>query len=380
MRAIVCVALVMSLLGLARAGSSGDRPSAVLRPAVRDALGQRPLEYQGVLELSLDEFVQMVLVRNLDLRIAEINTEITATGVLSAQGAFDPELYLNATGSDDEVPVATTFAASASQSLNVSTGIRGLGRTGLQYDLSYAMRFVRQKQTNPFFDFNPQLSSTVLLNLTQPLLRGAGPTITEATESQNRLLLVQGDYNLMWQVQQKAQEAIQAYWNLVFERRSAATAQTALEVAEELVQNNQRKLDAGFMTRLDVLSAKAEAARRDEALINANNRVANAEDVVKLLLAPGDALTNWEFPILPVTEAELEELPPISDVDVYPLGAGQSHRLVGAGSRHPARRSGAIARRRWIGAAAGPARWFWALGSGRQSGAERSGHRRHPGG
>ena len=89
------------------------------------------------------------------------------------------------------------------------------------------------------------------------------------------------------------------------------TAAAALTVAEELVGNNQKKLEVGVMTRLDVLTAQAEAARRKEALIRAGNAAGQAEDDLKSLLSPGIDLADWRVAITPTTAAALlqEALP-----------------------------------------------------------------------
>jgi outer membrane protein TolC len=301
--------------GISRSPLSELRPPAPQQP---DA-GTVPLgEPEQKLELALEACVRAVLERNLGLRIAEIDNAAIETSVLQALGAFDPELYMTATGADAVQPTASTFQAPKNQSLNGSTGLRGLYRSGLSYDLDYSLAYNRQSPTNPFFGLNPTLSSNLAVSLTQPLLRGFGSTVTEAPVEQARLLVARGDFDLYQRVQDTAFAAVQAYWQLVGARRTRDTATEALAVAEELVTNNQKRKDAGVMTRLDVLTAQAEAARRREDLIRAQNGVGRAEDSLKLLLAPGDRLSAWRVSIEPTTPAGLREeaLPPEEEVVV----------------------------------------------------------------
>src|SRR5262249_198720 len=173
---------------------------------------------------------------------------------------------------------------------NGSAGIRGLASPGLTYDLGYTVNYNRQSPSNPFFGLNPTVQSGLSLSLAQPLLRGAGTTVNEAPVEQAKILVARGDLDLYSQVQTVAFLAVSAYWDLVRTLRQRETAKTALEVADELVQNNQKRLDAGAMTRLDVLTAQAEAARRKEGLIRAENAAKKAEDVLKILLSPGGNL------------------------------------------------------------------------------------------
>lgn len=267
----------------------------------------------GRLELTLDECVHQVLARNLGLKIAQIGTAENRQSILEALGAFDPELYATASAGISEEPTASSFQSPKNQSLTGRTGLRGLASTGLTYDLGYTVNYNRQSPTNPFFGLNPTVQSGLSLNLAQPLLRGAGTTVTEAPVEQAKLLVARGDLDLYSQVQSTAFLAVEAYWNYVRTLRERDTAQTALDVAQELVTNNQKRLDAGAMTRLDVLTAQAEAARRKEGLIRAVNSAARAEDVLKILLSPGGDLKDWGVELVPTTPAELRDEPPVDE-------------------------------------------------------------------
>ncbi len=268
------------------------------------------------IELSLEQCVRSVLADNIGLHLAALGNEARTASVEEAIGSFDPELYANITGADREQPTASSFAAPRNQSLDATTGLRGLFRSGMSYDLAYQMSYNRQSPTNAFFGFNPTLSSVLSLNVTQPLLRGFGSTVTEAPVEQARLLVVRGDLDLDAQIQETAFRAVEAYWNLARSRKERDTARTALTVAEEFVQNNQKRLDAGVMTRLDVLTAQAEAARRRETLIRAENLVGRSEDALKLLLSPGANPSEWQGEIVPTSEAGVraEPLPPEEEV------------------------------------------------------------------
>lgn len=262
---------------------------------------------EGKLELSLDECVRKVLERNLNLKLAEMTTLENRTTIDTALGAFDPELYANATGGVAEEPPVSSFQSQQTHTVNGATGIRGLYASGLKYDLGYTMAYNRLSPSNPFFGINPTISSGLALNLTQPLLRGAGFTVNEAPVEQAKLLVARGDLDLYTQLQVTTFSAVSAYWGLVRAVRERNTAKNALDVAEELVRDNQKRLDAGTMTRLDVLTAAAEAARRKETLIRAENTAGANEDALKLLLSPGSRLDYWNISIEPTTPPELKE-------------------------------------------------------------------------
>lgn len=281
-------------------------PLSSLRPAAGEGGGPViPRVATGRIELSLDECVREVLRCNLALKLSELDRASNLASVTEALGSFDPELYLSATGADREEPTASSFQAPRNVSLNGAAGLRGLLRSGLSYDLGYSLAYNRQSPSNPFFGFNPTVSSELALNLTQPLWRGFGETVTEAPVEQARLLVERDDADFFARVQATAFEAVSAYWELVRTRREQETAQAALAVAQELVGNNQKRLAAGVMTRLDVLTAQAEAARREEALIRASNAVGRAEDALKSLMSPGTDPAAWRGEVVPTSAPAL---------------------------------------------------------------------------
>lgn len=303
---IACAALAAA----AQDDGAANSPLSGLRPAAGfgGTVAPRP-KGEGPIELTVEACVREVLIRNLTLKMAELDQASRVAGIEQALGAFDPELYARAVGSDNEQPTASSFAAPRNHSVDGAAGLRGLLHSGMAYDLGYSASYNRQSPSNPFFGFNPTVASALALNVTQPLLRGFGTTVTEAPVEQARLFVAQGGLDLYAQVQETAFQAVAAYWNLVRARRERDTAQSALEVAEELVGNNQKRLDAGVMTRLDVLTARAEAARRREALIRAQNSVGRSEDIVKSLLSPGTDPVDWRREIVPATEAALDAEP-----------------------------------------------------------------------
>ena len=289
-------------------------PPLPAKPAPQEIEPAAPLIAEnGRLELSLDECVHQVLTRNLGLKIAQIGTAENRASILEALGAFDPELYASASGGVSKEPTASSFQSPKNQSLNGRTGIRGLASTGLTYDLGYTVNYNRQSPANPFFGLNPTVVSGLSLSLAQPLLRGAGTTVTEAPVEQAKLLVARGDLDLYAQVQSVAFLAVEAYWIYVRVLRERDTAKTALEVADELVANNQKRLDASAMTRLDVLTTQAEAARRKKKLIRTENSVKRAEDALKFLLSPGGDLKDWSVTLVPTTPPQLRDDPPVDE-------------------------------------------------------------------
>jgi outer membrane protein TolC len=123
------------------------------------------------------------------------------------------------------------------------------------------------------------------VRVTQPLLKNAGPLVTEA-----QIIIAQ--YNnqvsaeaFRLQVMTQVATAIQLYYELMFTVWNVDVSRISLAQAEELLRVNTAQFNAGVVPELDVLQAKADVASRQQDVIKALQDVENASDNLKLQLA-----------------------------------------------------------------------------------------------
>ena len=98
-----------------------------------------------------------------------------------------------------------------------------------------------------------------------------------------------------------------AYWDLVFAIRSHEVAAQSLELAQDLLRNNQVQVEVGTMAPIDVLQAQAEAAAREEELILAEEQIRQTEDALKALIRDPDGVGFWDGEIRPVDAPSNED-------------------------------------------------------------------------
>jgi outer membrane protein TolC len=60
-----------------------------------------------------------------------------------------------------------------------------------------------------------------------------------------------------------------AYWDYVFSVQSVDVAQQSLSLAEELLRNNQSRVEIGTMAPIDVVQAQSQVAQQRQALVTA---------------------------------------------------------------------------------------------------------------
>jgi outer membrane protein TolC len=105
-----------------------------------------------------------------------------------------------------------------------------------------------------------------------------------------------------------------AYWDLLYATQTLAVQQQALDLAEELVRDNQARVEIGTLAPIDIVQAQSEAASRRQALAQAEQALASAELVLKQLIVNGTDDEYWTATLNPVDLPTIEA-PPI-DLEV----------------------------------------------------------------
>jgi outer membrane protein TolC len=99
-----------------------------------------------------------------------------------------------------------------------------------------------------------------------------------------------------------------AYWDLVFAVQNVEAAQTSLDLASKLVQDNRSRVEIGTMAPIDVVQAQAEEATRRQALVTAQADLRTSELALKRLVVSGTDDELWSATIDPVDRpAAVEE-------------------------------------------------------------------------
>jgi outer membrane protein TolC len=149
---------------------------------------------------------------------------------------------------------------------------------------SFQLENRRTVTNNKFADINPSLNSIATLTLTQPLLKGFGLTTTkrEIYIATNNLKIAKHQFkeniiNLVYQVEE-------AYWNLVFAYQNLEATKMALQRAMDLLRQNEIKVKVGSAAPIEILTAKAEVARNESLLIQAEKTIQTAEETLKKIL------------------------------------------------------------------------------------------------
>jgi outer membrane protein TolC len=265
-----------------------------------------------VRRLSIEEAVALALEQNVDLQVDRINPQVSDLSVSVARSGWTPVFFSNLTNRNQTNPPTDIFGGAATvtnENLTSQVGMQQLLPWG---GASYSAFWNSGRVTtnNIFSSFNPQLSSTIGFNYTQPLLRNFTIDATRQQVLVSRKNREISDVQLQQSIAGTVRNVKNAYWDLVYAINNLAVQQQSLQLAQQSYRDNRARVEIGTMAPLDIVQAEAEVAQREEAVILAEAAIRRQEDILRALVSnPVDQPEFWNLRLEP---SELPTFAPIA--------------------------------------------------------------------
>lgn len=250
----------------------------VPRAELRNPVRLSEFVVDGKLELSLKNYIDLVLANNTDIEIARLSVEIPKNQILRAGAIFDP-LFIG------------RFAATraVSQTSDILAGANELSQLNQPWNFNYQQTlstgalvqfgFNGQKaSTNSQFQtFNPSYTTNMALTFTQPLLRGRGGSIVRLPISVARSRVRQSQYNLADTLLDLLTAAETAYWNVIEARENLRVQEQSLALNDAALKRAQRELELGATSPLEIFQPQAQYANAEIFVTQARYRLSLQE-------------------------------------------------------------------------------------------------------
>jgi outer membrane protein len=315
LRVSVAAAVAMLLFAGGRGVSASEQVQAPQRPAGVQAAPEPITGPQ--LHISADDAVRMALENNLGIEAARLSPEVQAFAVAQTRAAYAPTLFTNAR-KNSSTSAPNDFFSTGATGVNTSEGFRtdaGVAQNlrwgGGRYQASFDGG--RTTTNNPMDPFNPRLSSNLNLSYTQPLLRNFTIDATRQAllSGQKQQEIV--DVQLEQQIAQTTRAVRDAYLSLVAAIGQLEVDRESLTLSQQLLRNNEVRLEAGVMAPIDIVEAQAEVASREEGVIIAETRIRQLEDNLRVQIMDPSQPDYWATRIIPSEQPQLT--PQEVDVD-----------------------------------------------------------------
>ncbi len=245
------------------------------------------LPAQETRNLSYREFVSQVLKKDLNIQSYTLNEKIARFNIARYKSLFDPVLtsllskdfQKEFTGSKLQSN-SSDFVINKSVDFNLSISKKFL--TGANITLSFKNN--RFKTNSDWALLNPMHTSSLTLNISQPLLKNFGITINRSEILKAENSLHKTELDIKDYINKEILKASIAYFELVYSYKYFQAKKEALQLAKNTLKINIKKVELGLLPKNIINESEAEVEAREEDFIKAQQAILNNEDKVKIFL------------------------------------------------------------------------------------------------
>jgi outer membrane protein TolC len=231
--------------------------------------------------------------------------------IVRAEAEFDPEFTAEISGGQDVSPAfssgggGTVLNTQRDDTIGLETGLTKKFLTGATGSVFLN---TGRSQTNLSGAVpNPSWSSDLTFALTQPLLKDFGRKVNEAEiiiARNNNAISLHEFHSRVLEVISEAQEA---YWDLVYAYKDLEVKKRSLSLADDFLEKNKKRVEAGVLAPIETLRPQAELAAREEGVIVAQSRIQDLTDELRNILNLNSIPLGQDYTIRPADEAVYEE-------------------------------------------------------------------------
>ena len=272
-------------------------------------LGRVGVDMMQQKPLTLREAITMALENNKDIEVTRENVRIAEFDLQSARGVYEPRFTGQTYYERATTPNISFFTPQITKTTNSSI----VGNAGFQAFvpkfgtiLNATVNNQRLASDNPVSIISPQYNTNFTFSVTQPILRGR-------SFDQNRRTIEIAKRNLSLtdtQFRQRSIETIanvqRAYWDLTYALRNLQVQRDTVKDAKDQLEHNRRLVEEGQLAPIDIVAAETQVANFEQAVYEALNTVAQAENNLKNLIAQNKNDTLWSASVVPVDPVDLD--------------------------------------------------------------------------
>ncbi|MBS1818118.1 MAG: TolC family protein [Acidobacteria bacterium] len=260
-------------------------------------------------DLKLDDAVKLALERNLDIAVQRLNPSTFDYSIAGLNANYRPTLTsLISHGATTNPSTQTISGAAAGTGIETGTNTYNGGvAQNIKWgggSLAVTLNNNKQSTTSLTALFNPAYNTNWSAQFTQPLLRNFRIDNTRQQLVITKLNQDISETQLQATIINTVSNVRNAYWDLVFAVQSVEVARRSVALADQLVRDNQTRVEIGTMAPIDVVQAQSQAATQRQNLATAEGTRRTNELALKRLIVAGTQDPNWMATINPVDRPE----------------------------------------------------------------------------
>ncbi|HEY8054930.1 MAG TPA: TolC family protein [Terriglobales bacterium] len=254
-------------------------------PKVEAVAGLQQHVQNGELHLTLDDFLQMVLVNDTNIHLLRLSDDNARYAVLAARSPFDPQLTASFNGTRSVQPQTSQTSGAATLSSLRQTSSIGFSQmlsTGQTFQASFGSN--RNSSNSAFSTYNPSVGADVNFSFTQSLLRNRGNLQNRTAGLVARTQVVVVGDQTQTQIADELVTAANQYWNTVGARDQIKVRQAAVDLAQKSYERDENALKLGALAPGDIFSSQSQVAQDQTALLQAQSTYKQQLDRLRRLI------------------------------------------------------------------------------------------------
>lgn len=254
---------------------------------LRDPVRLKDFVVGGKLELSLKDFLELVMANNTDIQVTFLSLETYKNNIISVYGTWDPTASATF-GSTRSTAVPTNPANSAvttegaiTKSLTqpLSLGYSQSLDTGTSYSVSFGG--TKSSYSNTRSTFDPSISSSMSFSVSQNLIRSRSRYVNRIPLMQAQSTYKRSEFNLRASMLTWINTAENAYWRVVLARENVRVQEKARDTSKQNLDFVQKQLDLGAVSPLSIFNPEGQLASADLSLSQAKFSLEQAVDSLR---------------------------------------------------------------------------------------------------
>ena len=273
--------------------------------------------------------------------ISQQQNDLSVTGVIPMSNGpaipqYDPIVSGLVNGQHLTTPQFSTVQTGsnwlAENNVNANAGMNVGFSSGTQLSLNFDNSRYSTNATR--YTYNPFVTSSLGVTITQPLLQGFGVNLNKRYIRIARNSQKVADLVFRQQVMDTVSGIARLYTDLVSLNEDVNVKQEALRLAERLYEDNRNQVEQGTQAPIEVTRANASVAASRQGLITAEGLVRQQELIVKTAITRG-GLANSQVLAAHIVPTNTLAVPEQEPVRALPDLVGEAIRnrpdLAGAG-------------------------------------------------
>ncbi|HVW86328.1 MAG TPA: TolC family protein [Bryobacteraceae bacterium] len=237
---------------------------------VRDVQGISERITGGKLNLTLRDFLELVLKNSTDVNITRVDIYTAAEQIQSARAVFDPAVSLGFNALRSISPQFTQIGGASTLSSLTQNSFISLQQLLPTGETASAGFIANRNSTNSAFNlFNPSVTGTLNFAFLQPLLQNRTGIQFKAPIEIARTQLAITSKQSEAHIADVVAAAAGQYWDAIRARDNIKVLQQTLDLAQKSYERDKQALDLGALASLDIYQSETQVAQRKTDLVQA---------------------------------------------------------------------------------------------------------------